>query len=127
QPGFAAVTQRILREKKISSVLVPETFPLGLANQLQQLGVKVKVKPDFFPDREQKSAAEVKKISAALMMAEVGMAEGIQALRSAKIGRDRRLIYHGAPLTSEKLRAIIDTAVLQTCGLANRTIVAGGR
>src|SRR5207248_8792135 len=42
-------------------------------------------------------------------------------------GRDRRLLYRNAPLTSEKLRSIIDTAILQTCGLANRTIVAGGR
>ncbi|HET7625976.1 MAG TPA: M24 family metallopeptidase, partial [Verrucomicrobiae bacterium] len=33
----------------------------------------------------------------------------------------------GAPLTSEKLRGIIETAILQTCGVANRTIVAGGR
>ncbi len=125
--GFAAIVRQILRERRISSVLVPENFPLGLATELQRLGVKLKLKPDFFPQREQKSSAEVKKISAALMMAEVGMAEGIQALKSAKIGRDRRLIYRGVPLTSEKLRSIIDTAVLQTCGLANRTIVAGGR
>jgi Xaa-Pro aminopeptidase len=127
QTGFAAVIREILREKRIRSIFVPENFPLGLALELQRLGVKAKLKPNFFPERELKSAAEVKKISAALMMAEVGMAEGIQALKSAKIGRDRRLLYRGAPLTSEKLRSIIDTAVLQTCGMANRTIVAGGR
>jgi Xaa-Pro aminopeptidase len=48
-------------------------------------------------------------------------------LRSARIGKDRRLLYHNVPLTSEKLRAVIDTAILQTCGVANHTIVAGGR
>jgi Xaa-Pro aminopeptidase len=36
-------------------------------------------------------------------------------------------MYHNAPLTSEKLRAIIDTAILQAGGLASHTIVAGGR
>src|SRR6185295_3620859 len=111
--GFAAVIRQILRERRVQSVIVPDTFPLGLALELQKLGVKVKARADFLPQREQKTSAEVKKISAALMMAEVGMAEGIQALKSAKIGRDRRLIYRGAPLTSEKLRAIIDTAILQ--------------
>ena len=61
------------------------------------------------------------------MMAEVGMAEGMQALRLAKIGKRRQLIYRGSPLTSERLRAVIDCAILQACGLAANTIVAGGK
>jgi Xaa-Pro aminopeptidase len=126
--GFAEVIRCLLREKRVGSVVVPGNFPLGLAVELQRLGIRVSPRPgSFFPAREQKTAAEVKKISAALIMAEVGMAEGIQALRAAKIGRDRRLMYRNAPLTSEKLRSIIDTAILQTCGLASHTIVAGGR
>jgi len=36
-------------------------------------------------------------------------------------------MYHGAPLTSEKLRSIIDCAILQAGGLAAHTIVAGGK
>ena len=60
-------------------------------------------------------------------MAEVGLAEGIQALKNSKIGRDRRIMYHGVPLTSEKLRAIIDIAIIQAGGLASHTIVAGGK
>jgi Xaa-Pro aminopeptidase len=60
-------------------------------------------------------------------MAEVGMAEAIQALKAAKIGKDNRLTFRSAPLTSEKLRAIIDTAILQAGGCCTHTIVAGGR
>ncbi len=127
QTSFAHIIQAILREKKISSVFVPSNFPLGLATELQHLRVSVRVKPDFFSERELKSPAEVKKISAALMMAEVGMAEAMQAIKSAKVSRDRRLMYHGAPLTSEKLRSIIDCAILQAGGLAAHTIVAGGK
>jgi len=62
-----------------------------------------------------------------LMMAEVGMAEAMLALRNSKIVRDKKLVYRNAPLTSERLRAVIDTAVLQAGGLAANTIVAGGR
>jgi Xaa-Pro aminopeptidase len=61
------------------------------------------------------------------MMAEVGLAEGIQALKQSKVGRNRQLIYRTAPLTSEKLRGVIGTAILQAGGLASHTIVAGGR
>jgi len=47
------------------------------------------------------------------MMAEVGMAEAIQAVRGAKVGPAGKLVYRGAPLTSERLRAITEVAVLQ--------------
>jgi len=126
--GFAAVIRQILRERRIKKLFVPSNFPHGLARDLRRLKVKVKVKEGhFFPEREFKSADEVKKISAALMMAEVGLAEGIQALKDARIGKNRRLMYHNVPLTSEKLRAIIDIAIIQSGGLASHTIVACGR
>lgn len=126
--GFAAVIRQVLQEKRIKRVFVPGSFPHGLARDLRRLKIKVRVKEgNFFPEREFKSADEVKKISAALMMAEVGLAEGIQALKNARIGKNRQLMYHNIPLTSEKLRAIIDIAIIQAGGLASHTIVAGGR
>jgi Xaa-Pro aminopeptidase len=126
-PRYAHVIRQILREGKIRRVSVPDNFPLGLARDLRKLGIKLKPRASFFPKREIKSADEVRKISAALTMAEVGMAEGMEVLRRSKIGRNRNLIYHGIPLTSEKLRAVIDCAILQACGLAANTIVAGGK
>lgn len=128
RPGLAAIINLLMRERKIRKIFVPDDFPFGLARELRQHDIKVRVKKGgVFPQREFKRADEVKKISAALMMAEVGLAEGIQAIKTAKAGRDRKLMYHGAPLTSEKLRAIIDTAIIQAGGLASHTIVAGGR
>jgi Xaa-Pro aminopeptidase len=126
-PGFAHVIKELLRERKIRRATVPDDFPLGLARELKKLEIKLKPSANFFPEREFKSADEVRKISAALMMAEVGMAEGMQALRLSKIGRKRQLVYRGLPLTSERLRAVIDCAILQASGLAANTIVAGGK
>ena len=126
-PKLSDVANAVLREKGIRRVFVPHSFPLGLADELSRNGISVKARPgQFFPQRGHKTPAEVKKISAALIMAEIGMAEAMQVLRSTKIGRDRRLIYRNAPLTSEKLRAVIDTAIIQVNGLAAHTIVAGG-
>lgn len=127
-PGTASVIAHLLRENRLKKILVPHNFPHGLARELSRLKIKVKLcEGGIFPQREIKTADEVKKISAALMMAEVGMAEGIHALKNAKISAGRKLLYRGVALTSEKLRAIIDTAIIQTGGLANHTIVAGGK
>jgi len=125
----AKIIQQFLRGHKIRKVLVPANFPHGLARELRRLHVKVRVKKGaLFPERELKTADEVKKISAALMMAEVGLAEGIQVLRRAKIARNGDLfVHHNVPLTAEKLRAIIDIAVIQAGGVAGQTIVACGR
>lgn len=126
--NLAHVIRLLFRAKGISKALVPSSFPFGLATELRDLGIRLKpLHGHCFPDRAIKSAAEVKKISAALMMAEVGLAEGIQALKSSKIDRKHRLIYRNNPLTSEKLRSIIDTAIVQSGGLPAHTIVAGGR
>jgi Xaa-Pro aminopeptidase len=128
KPGTHHVVRHILKLRRTSGVLVPENFPLGLAKELAKLKVSVRVKRGlFFPKREMKTAEEVKKISAALMMAEVGLAEGIQAIKQAKVNPRKRLIYHNAPLTSEKVRGIINTAIVQAGGLACNTIVAGGK
>jgi Xaa-Pro aminopeptidase len=127
RPGMAHVIRALLKQHRAKKVSVPPNFPHGLARQLRDLNIKVKLwKHDSLPGRELKSPEEVKKISAALMMAEVGLAEGIQALKRAKVAKNRRLIHNHVPLTSERLRAIIDTAIIQAGGLANHTIVACG-
>jgi Xaa-Pro aminopeptidase len=127
RPGLAHVIRAVLKEHNLKKIVVPPSFPHGLARQLRDLKIKLKVcKGGCFPQRETKSPEEVKKISAALMMAEVGLAEGIQALKRAKIGKNFRLMHNNIPLTSERLRAVIDTAIIQAGGLANHTIVAGG-
>ncbi|HVV00388.1 MAG TPA: aminopeptidase P family protein, partial [Verrucomicrobiae bacterium] len=127
-PGLAEVIPLALRELRVTGVTVPWNFPHGLALDLAKAKVRVRVRPGtFFPEREEKTADEVKKISAALMMAEIGMDEAMQVLKACKIGKDRRLLHRNVPLTSEKLRSVIDTAILNANGLASHTIVAGGR
>ena len=126
--SFAQIIHLVLRRERVRGVVVPYNFPHGLAEDLRRIGIRVRPRPGaYFQQRERKTAEEVKKISGALTMAEVGLAEGIQALKNAKVDRKGRLIYRGNPLTSEKLRGIIDTAIVQAGGLAANTIVAGGR
>lgn len=127
QPSDAHVLRAFLKEKRVKRVDVPERFPHGLARQLRDLKVKVRLQTgDCFPERAFKSPDELKKISAALTMAEVGLDEGVQALRRAKAGADGRLVLNHVPLTRDRLRSIIDSALVQAGGLGGRTVVAVG-
>ncbi len=85
----------------IRSLLVPENFPVLLADRLRSNGFKVVVKKDpFFGDREKKTAAEVRNIRDSIRIAEVGLDAGIDALKRSRIGKDRYLYLNGRRLTS---------------------------
>ena len=121
------IAREVLREKNIRAVTVPATFPHGMACALEATGVRVKPnKGNLFPRRELKSHDEIRKIKAAVAMAEVGMAEAIQAIRRSRVAKGGQLIYRNAPLTSERMHALIGAAVFQAGGIAAHTIVAGG-
>lgn len=127
-PSLAQVAGRILRQKRVRSVVVPGNFPCALADELRGMGFFVRARRGaFFPQRELKTPVEIRKIVAALTMAEVGLAEAIQVLRRARVGPGNKLFHQNVPLTSERLRGVIESAIVQANGLASHTIVAGGR
>ncbi len=129
EPPFAAVVAGFLREQGVRRAGVPGDFPLGLATALGKLGIGLKpATGHFWPDRETKSAAELKLISAALRVTEIGLQVGVDALRAAKIRKKDGVLVRGrSELTSEALRAEIESAMLRAGGLGGgQTIVAGG-
>lgn len=128
RPSYARVVAAWLRENGARSVVVPAEFPLGLSRLLKKEGVRLKpAKGGFFPERERKSHAEVRAITAAIRIAEAGMARALEILAAAVPRKDGRLAYARRVLTSEILRAEIETAVVRAGGEAKGdTIVAGG-
>src|ERR1039457_2887471 len=50
----------------------------------------------------------------------------MEVLAASKTGPGKKLVWSGRPLTSEILRAEIDSAILRAGGLPANTIVAGG-
>ena len=118
---------RFLKEQRVRKAQVPASFPLGLANDLAKAGIKLEpVRGLFFPQREFKSPEELRSLRRALAITEAGMARGIEVLAAAKIGPKKQLRWGGKPLTSEILRAEIDSAILHVGGQPANTIVAGG-
>jgi Xaa-Pro aminopeptidase len=65
-------------------------------------------------------------IGRALRITEAGLRRGIEILKQSAPRQGKKLRWSGKTLTSEILRAEIDTAILHAGGIPNGTIVAGG-
>jgi len=127
QTGFGELTAAFLRSRKIGRVEVPAAFPLGLAREIEKAGIDVvPANGLFWKERECKTDEELKHLRCALAVTEAGMARGMEVLKAAEITKRGPLKWGGKPLTSERLRAEIDTAILRAGGLPANTIVAGG-
>jgi Xaa-Pro aminopeptidase len=127
-PPFEKVVAYFLKKRGVRSAEVPANFPLGLAQELATNKIKVRATDAqlFFPEREAKTDEEVRHLSRALRITEAGLARAIEVLRAARPGRGKKLDWNGKTLTSEILRAEIDSAILRAGGIPAGTIVAGG-
>ncbi len=126
-PTTADILEVIFRERGMRSLTVPANFPVLLADELRSRDFVLEVKKDpFFSERERKRADEVKKIRDSLRVAELGLDAGIQALKRAKIGRDRYLYLNGSRLTSERIKTIVNTTIMAQGWVPSHTIVSSG-
>ncbi len=128
-PSFARLIAQFLRTRRLRRVVVPASFPLGMAVALAREGVQVAPPKTgaFFPERLRKTPAELGHLRRALEITAAGMARGMEVLGAAKkIKGGSELRWGGAALTSERLRAEIDTAIVRLGGAPKDTIVAGG-
>jgi Xaa-Pro aminopeptidase len=123
---FASVVAQFLKDEKVRAAEVPANFPIGLARKLKSVQL-TPAEGCIWKRRERKTPAEVQLISRALRITESGMARAMEVLRAAKIRTGGRLFWSGRALTSDCLRAEIDSAVLRAGGTPANTIVAGGK
>jgi len=122
-----AVIKEVLRALGHRRVDVPRSFPVGLARDLEGLGIRVRAVPDpFWPERERKRPDEVRAIVQALRAAEAGLEAGLAALRACRIGRDGILRRDGRAFTAEDLRAAVNGAIMARGCVPAHTICAPG-
>ncbi len=125
-PPFEKVVAHFLRKRGVKQATVPANFALGYARELAKDDIDLSMANGlFWPEREAKTDEELKLIGRALRITETGMKRGVEVLKASK-PKGKKLSWAGKTLTSELLRAEIDTAILRVGGLAANTIVAGG-
>ncbi len=126
-PAYEKVLSHFLRKRGVRSALVPANFPLGFAQELAASRIHLRTTNGlFWPEREAKSDEELKLMRRALSITESGLARAMEVLTASKPGAGKKLSWSGKTLTSEILRAEIDSAILRAGGLPANTIVAGG-
>ena len=126
-PPYEKVLAHFLRKRGVKSTIVPANFPLAYAQELAANKIRVRATNGlFWPEREAKSNKEIEMIGRALRITETGLRRAIEILKASRPGPGKKLRWSGKTLTSEMLRAEIDSAILRAGGIPAGTIVAGG-
>ncbi len=127
-PTTAQVISEVFKNLKIRKARVPWNFPVSLADELRGLGIALTVETGtFWNQREIKTREEIRNIRDSLRAAEAGMAAGITALRRTRVSANGFLELDGTRLTSEILKAIINTTIMERGCVPSHTIVSSGQ
>ena len=124
----ATVIKRFLEGRRISRVSVPRYFPLGLGDALRKQGVELELAKDLAARRRIKRDDEIACLEEAQRATEEAWQLGVDAIRRASVAADGTLRLDGEVFTAERLRAIVEGALLaRSCATPDSTICAPGR
>ena len=123
----ATVVDRFLAAHGARQVRVPPFFPVALADLLRGRGVELTVAEDLEARRRTKRDDEVAALEATQRATEEAWQLGVDALVRSKARSDGALELDGAPLTAERVRAIVEGALLERGCVAESTIIAPGK
>jgi Xaa-Pro aminopeptidase len=111
----------------ITSAVVPENFPLWLADRLRAQGVELKPDAEFFAERRRvKTEDQLAGIRRAQRAAEAGMDAARELLRSARPNGGDVLELDGETLTVARIKAAMGEAFVRHGTTADDFIVAPG-
>ena len=120
------LTVRIVRGLGIRSAIVPNGFPLGIADAVRADGVELTVDQKLFDDRRRvKSSHELQGIRRAQRAAEAGLEVARDLLRRAERSNGN-LVLDGETLTCELVKAQIQATFLDHGTVAEDMIVSHG-
>lgn len=124
----AAWAVAVARRTGMRAVTVAPAFPLAVARALERARIRVDLaSAGLYPERATKSVREIACITEAQRGAVAAMRAALRAIRAARVNRAAELVLEGKTLTSERLKALIDRALLDRQCVARETIAACGR
>jgi Xaa-Pro aminopeptidase len=123
----AEVTKRFLESRSLRRVAVAPYFPLGMAERLRGMGVELVVDRGLSERRRAKRPDEIAALEATQRATEDAWARGVDALKRAIVRKDGTLELDGEPFTAERLRAIVESRLLELGCVSEGAIIAPGR
>ena len=126
QVGTVEIVHAVLQQHEVRKLTVPRTFPYAYAARLLELGYEIETgKEPFYEQRAIKTEEEIRHVEAAQRATEEAVAAAHALLRAARVKND--LLWHeGEPLTSERIKKLINVTLMERDCVAQHTIVAGG-
>ena len=127
EPGLHHLVLHLAETYGIAGFRVGQRFPHGLGHQLREAGMALEIADGsgLFPERQIKTAEEVKALRKGNQASEAGFRMVARTLAEAKI-RNGKLVHGGSILTSERLRELISHATLDAGAVTLEAIVAPG-
>ncbi|ESP88678.1 M24 family metallopeptidase [Candidatus Halobonum tyrrellensis] len=126
--GTARTYAAFLADLGVESALVPDRFPVGVADGLREAGVGVGVDGDDVVEsvRAVKTDEEVEHVRRAQEANEAALRAAEELIAGAGVADDGTLTHEGEPLTSERVSEEIEVTLLRHGCALDETIVAGG-
>ena len=117
-----------LADLGVGSALVPDRFPVGVADGLREAGVAIDVDDEDTVEtvRARKTDEEVEHVRRAQAANEAALRAAEDLIADAGVDDDGTLIHEGEPLTSERVKREIEVTLLRHGCALDETIVACG-
>jgi Xaa-Pro aminopeptidase len=123
---WATLMKRFLDERGLRRVAVAPYFPVAEADLLREMGIELVVATDLRERRRQKRPDEIEAIAAAQRATEDAWKKGVDAIRHATVRSDKTLELDGGTFTAERLRAIVESTLLDLGYASDGAICAPG-
>ncbi|MDQ6859395.1 MAG: M24 family metallopeptidase, partial [Chloroflexota bacterium] len=122
----ASLIERFLVAHDARRIAVPQYFPVALADLLRARGLDVTVIEGLEQRRRAKRADEIAALEATQRATEEAWQLGVDAITRASVQGDGTLVLDGVTLTAERIRAVVEGALLERGCIAESTIIAPG-
>ncbi len=123
----AEIIKRLLEKRGARRVAVGSYFPLGMAERLRALGIELVVDRELSERRRAKRQDELAALEATQRATEDAWARGVEALKRATVRGDGTLELDGEPFTAERLRAVVESRLLELGCVSEGAIIAPGK
>ena len=124
--GTATLIERFLVAHGARQVTVPQSFPIALADRLRAKGIDLQVVDGLEQRRRAKRPDEIEALEATQGATEEAWQLGVDAIARADVRADGALGLDGSVLTAERVRSIVEGALLERGCIAESTIIAPG-
>ncbi|HJW50032.1 MAG TPA: Xaa-Pro peptidase family protein [Candidatus Limnocylindria bacterium] len=123
----AEIIKRFLASRGARRVAVGTYFPLGMAERLRAAGIEIVVDRALSDRRRAKRPDEIVALEATQRATEDAWTRGVDALRRSTAHKDGTLELDGEPFTAERLRAIVESRLLELGCVSEGAIIAPGK